>query len=179
MHGIAHKLDAILPAILVAANGGHARLKSVANEALREERILARRRGSELLELVNGKFVPANSGLLQSEIEGGVLVGRQRHASARIAAKSGNFGRQRIISGRHLFHAVTPLAVGQHDEPHSRFDVLRLDKHSLNRRAVRPLHGSGDGRGVAGRSAHNYRTDQRQYRCQKLGMFSQWNLRTD
>src|SRR5229473_1916552 len=137
MHGVAHVLDAVLPTVRVASNGSHTRLKPMANKASLEKYVLPCRRGKQLLRLVNRKFVPANSGLLQCEIKRSVLVRRE------------------------IFNAIPALAIRKHDECHSHLRVLRLDERPLKRRAIRVLHGPRDGRGVTSRTDENNRANER------------------
>ena len=79
------------------------------------------------------------------EIMGGVLVGGQRHAAARIGLEARRPDLQPVVAGGQVLDAIAALLVGQHADHDLGLGVAGLHERAAERRAVRALHGAGDG----------------------------------
>src|SRR5712671_5934370 len=112
MHGVAHKRDAVFPAVGVPRDGSHAALELMANIAMGEKQVLPFCRRPELFRLRLGNFVPAHGGFLQSEIKRRVLVRCESDGIARIGAIAHSLYKNAIISGSKIRNSVASLTVG-------------------------------------------------------------------
>src|SRR5258707_1665051 len=155
MHGVAHKRDAVFPAVGVPRDGSHAALKLMANIAMNEKQVLPFCRRPELFRLRLRNFIPAHGAFLQSEIKRGVLVRCESDGIARIGAIADSLYKNAIISGSEIRNSVVPLNIGKHDDRNSGLIVLGLDKCALKWRAIRTVHSAGDCRAVARRAEKN------------------------
>src|SRR5258706_5895635 len=155
MHGVAHKRDAVFPAVGVPRDGSHAALKLMTNIAMGDKQVLPFCRLPELFRLRLGNFIPADGAFLQSEIKRGVLVRCESDGIARIGAIADGLYKNAIISGSEIRNSVASLSIGKHDDRNSGLRVLGLDKCALTRRAIRTVHGAGDCGPVARRAEKN------------------------
>ncbi len=152
-HGLAHVIDAVAPAVLVADHRRHAAFEAVAGHAMGEQELLAARFGQQLLALVHGDVAPAHIALLQCEIVGRALVGGERDAALGIALEADGAHLQPVVAGRQVLDGVLALVVGEHADGDLGLEVAGLHEGAAEPLAVGARDGAGDGRGIRRRTS--------------------------
>ena len=150
MHGIAHELHAVFPAISVTPDARHASLESMANKTFRKNDLLGIFFRPKFFCLVNGKLVPAHHAGRERKIKPDTLVRREGDAALGIAAQPARLNLHPVLARRQFFDAIMPFVIRQNKNTNFSFCILRLDKRAFHWRPVWSLYRSGERRSNAG-----------------------------